>query len=92
LIDIDGDPIEHNRKAGSYSCQFDIRLAGDDGFHTPAGATWLDLTFHEREGEPLAEVGEGRPGSRRTSHNPTCDQRASTARGEKKSARQLVLV
>ena len=61
LIDIDGDPIEHNRKAGSYSCQFEIRLAGDDGFHTPAGATWLDLTFHERDdGRIIVSVPEKR--------------------------------
>ncbi len=61
LIDIDGDPIEHNRKAASYSCQFEIRLAGDDGFRTPAGATWLDLTFHEREdGRIIVSVPEKR--------------------------------
>ena len=48
LIGVDGDPIENHRKAKAYVCQFEIRLAGDDGFRTPAGVTWLDLAFHER--------------------------------------------
>ena len=36
LIGVDGDPIEHHRKAKAYACQFEIRLAGDEGFRTPA--------------------------------------------------------
>jgi hypothetical protein len=48
LICVDGDPVENHRKAKAYVCQFEIRLAGDDGFRMPAGVTWLDLAFHER--------------------------------------------
>ncbi len=59
LIGVDGDPIENHRKAKAYVCQFEIRLAGDDGFRTPAGVTWLDLTFHERvDGRILVTVPE----------------------------------
>ena len=59
LIGVDGDPIENRRKAKSYVCQFEIRLAGDDGFRTPAGVTWLDLAFHERiDGRILVTVPE----------------------------------
>ena len=59
LIEIDGDPIVYSRKAGMYACQFEIRLAGDDGFRTPAGATWLDFTFHERgDGRIAVSVSE----------------------------------
>jgi hypothetical protein len=58
-IGVDGDPIENHRKARSYVCQFGIRLAGDEGFRTPAGVTWLDLTFHERtDGRILVTVPE----------------------------------
>ncbi len=61
LIEIDGDPIEHNRKAGTYSCQFEIRLSADEGFRTPAGATWLDFTFEERaDGRIAVSVAEKR--------------------------------
>jgi hypothetical protein len=59
LIGVDGDPIENHRKAKAYVCQFEIRLAGDDGFRTPAGVTWLDLAFHERvDGRILVTVPE----------------------------------
>jgi hypothetical protein len=59
LIGVDGDPIENHRKARVYACQFEIRLAGDDGFRTPAGVTWLDLTFHERvDGRIIVAVPE----------------------------------
>jgi hypothetical protein len=59
LISVDGDPIENHRKAKAYVCQFEIRLAGDDGFRTPAGVTWLDLAFHERiDGRILVTVPE----------------------------------
>jgi hypothetical protein len=54
LIEIDGDPIQHHRKAGTYSCLFQIRLSGDEGFRTPAGAMWLDFTFEERPDERIA--------------------------------------
>ena len=61
LIGVDGDPIENHRKAKAYTCQFEIRLAGDDGFRTPAGVTWLDLGFHERtDGRILVAVPERR--------------------------------
>ena len=59
LIGVDGDPIENHRKAKAYVCQFEIRLAGDEGFRTPAGVTWLDLGFHERvDGRILVTVPE----------------------------------
>jgi hypothetical protein len=59
LIGVDGDPIENHRKAKAYACQFEIRLAGDDGFRTPGGVTWLDLAFHERtDGRILVTVPE----------------------------------
>jgi hypothetical protein len=59
LIGVDGDPIENHRKAKAYVCQFEIRLAGDEGFRTPAGVTWLDLAFHERvDGRILVTVPE----------------------------------
>lgn len=48
LFEIDGNPIEHHKKANTYSCQFEIRLADDHGYPTPTGATWLDFVFHER--------------------------------------------
>jgi hypothetical protein len=61
LIGVDGDPIEHHRKAKTYACQFEIRLAGDEGFRTPAGVTWLELAFHERnDGRILVTVPERR--------------------------------
>ena len=57
LIEIDGDPISNNKKARTYTCQFAIRMAGDDGFRTPAGTTWLDFAFHERaDGRILVSV------------------------------------
>ena len=61
LIEVDGDPIEHHKKANTYSCQFEIRLAGDCGYPTPAGATWLDFSFHERsDGRLLVSTTETR--------------------------------
>ncbi len=48
LIEVDGDPIEHNKKANTYSCQFEIRLARDHGYPTPERATWVNFSFHER--------------------------------------------
>jgi hypothetical protein len=61
LIGVDGDPIENHRKAKAYVCRFEIRLAGDDGFRTPAGVTWLDLAFHERvDGRILVTAPERR--------------------------------
>jgi hypothetical protein len=57
LVEIDGDPISNNKRAKTYACQFTIRLAGDDGFRTPAGATWLDFAFYERaDGRILVSV------------------------------------
>jgi hypothetical protein len=48
LIEVDGDPIEHNKKAGTYRCRFEIRLADEWGYPTPDGATWSHFAFHER--------------------------------------------
>jgi hypothetical protein len=57
LIEVDGDPIEHHKKASTYSCQFEVRLAHHWGYPTPPGATWLDFSFHEdRDGRLLVTV------------------------------------
>ena len=48
LFPIDGDPIRYNKKAGMYVCNFAVRLDGDKSLRLPAGASWLDLRFHER--------------------------------------------
>jgi hypothetical protein len=59
LIEVDGDPIEHNKKANTYSCQFGIRLAEHWGHPTPEGATWIDFSFHERQdGRLLVSVSQ----------------------------------
>ena len=59
LIDIDGDPVQHQKKADTYSCAFEVRFADDDGYPTPAGATWIDFSFHERaDGRLLVSTGE----------------------------------
>jgi len=59
LIAVDGDPFDYKRKAQTYICRFEVRLASDDGFHVPAGATWLNLVFHERaDGRILVSVPE----------------------------------
>ena len=54
LIPIDGNPVEHNKRAGVYVCKFQVRLAGQDLFPTPAGASWLDFRFVERQDGRLA--------------------------------------
>lgn len=59
LIEVDGDPIEHKKKANSYSCQFGIRLADHWGHPTPEGATWMDFSFHEcPDGRLLVSVSQ----------------------------------
>ena len=59
LIDIDGDPVPNQKKADTYTCAFEIRLVGDDGYPTPAGTTWIDFSFHERaDGRLLVSTGE----------------------------------
>ena len=54
LIPIDGNPIEHNKRAGLYECKFRVRLVGDSSFPTPPGASWLDFRFVERGDGRLA--------------------------------------
>lgn len=59
LIEVDGDPIAHKKKANTYSCQFGIRLAEHWGHPTPEGATWIDFSFHECEdGRLLVSVSQ----------------------------------
>lgn len=59
LIEVDGDPIEHNKKANTYSCRFDICLADHWGHPTPDGATWIDFSFHEcLDGRLLVSVSQ----------------------------------
>jgi hypothetical protein len=48
LVDVDGDPLGYGKKAQLYTCRFQVRLDRDNGFRTPAGASWLDFAFHER--------------------------------------------
>jgi hypothetical protein len=57
LIEVDGDPIEHNKRANTYACQFEIRLADHWGYPTPESATWIDFSFHElRDGRLLVST------------------------------------
>jgi len=57
LIEVDGDPIEHKKKANTYSCQFGVRLGEHWGHATPEGATWMDFSFHEcQDGRLLVSV------------------------------------
>ena len=59
LIDIDGDPLSYSKKARTYSCNFRIQLDRDEGFRTPASASWLDFAFHERaDGRIVVSVPE----------------------------------
>ena len=82
LIEVDGDPIAHHKKSNTYSCQFEIRLAGDCGYPTPAGATWLDFSFHERnDGRLLVSTTETRRFRAR-------DHRAETGRAASEVAEQ----
>jgi hypothetical protein len=61
LIPVDGDPIEHNKKAEVYTCRFQIRVGGDRGFQTPDGASWMHFRFHERkDGRLVVSVAERR--------------------------------
>jgi hypothetical protein len=70
LIEIDGDPIELNKNANSYRCQFGIRLEREYGFPSPSGTTWFDLCFHEQSDGRLAvssmEIGRLRVQTRDT--------------------------
>jgi hypothetical protein len=59
LIEVDGDPIEHKKKANTYSCRLGIRLADHWGHPTPEGVTWMDFSFHERQdGRLLVSVSQ----------------------------------
>jgi hypothetical protein len=56
LIAIDGDPVEHRKKAGMYTC-FQIKNSTDNSFPTPHGATWLDFAFYlQRDGRLRVSV------------------------------------
>ncbi len=72
-IDIDGDPVTNHKKADTYSCAFEIRLADDDGYPTPAGASWIDFNVHERaDGRLLVSTVEKQRG-RGLTFDPTDD-------------------
>ena len=59
LIPIDGSPIEYNKRAGLYVCNFQTRLAGQESFPTPASSSWLDFRFVEcRDGRLAVTVNE----------------------------------
>lgn len=78
LIDIDGDPVQHQKKADTYSCAFEVRLTDDNGYPTPAGATWIDFSFHERaDGRLLVSTGE-----KQSRRGLAIDQTDGTVRAE----------
>jgi hypothetical protein len=54
LFPIDGSPVSYHKRAGLYGCEFQVRLAGQDSFPTPASASWLDFRFVERRDGRLA--------------------------------------
>ena len=61
LIAVDGDPIEHNKKAELYTCRFQIRVGSGGGFPTPDGASWMHFRFLERkDGRLVVSVAEKR--------------------------------
>jgi hypothetical protein len=54
LFAIDGDPIILEKAPGQYRCAFEVRLGGDGGYPTPAGASWLDFRIEEMAGSRIA--------------------------------------
>jgi hypothetical protein len=54
LFAIDGDPIVLEKAPGQYRCAFEVRLGGDSGYPTPAGASWLDFRIEEVAGGRIA--------------------------------------
>ena len=54
LFAIDGDPIILEKAPGQYRCAFEVRLGGDSGYPTPAGASWLDFRIEEVAGGRIA--------------------------------------
>jgi hypothetical protein len=47
LFAIDGESIILEKAPGQYRCAFGVRLGGDSGYPTPAGASWLDFRIEE---------------------------------------------
>jgi hypothetical protein len=47
LFAIAEEPIAFDKASGEYRCAFGIRMSADEGFPTPAGASWLDFRFEE---------------------------------------------
>jgi len=92
VLPVDGDPIENQRKAKAYVCQFEIRLAGDEGFHSPAGTTWLDLAFHERgDGRVLVAAPETRRFRARATPNASGEKVGEVAEERESIARAYSL-
>jgi hypothetical protein len=54
LFAIDGEPIILEKAPGQYRCAFEVRLDGDSGYPTPAGASWLDFRIEEVAGGRIA--------------------------------------
>ena len=54
LFAIAESPIVRDKKSGEYRCAFNVRLRADEGFPTPAGASWLDFRIKELAGGRLA--------------------------------------
>ncbi len=54
LFSIDEEPIIFDKASGEYRCAFEVRPRADDGFPTPAGASWLDFRLEELAGGRLA--------------------------------------
>jgi hypothetical protein len=54
LFAIDDEPIPFNKMQREYRCAFEVRISADNGFPTPAGATWLSFRIEERAGGRIA--------------------------------------
>ena len=54
LFAIAESPIVLDKKSGEYRCAFNVRLRAEEGFPTPAGASWLDFRIKELAGGRLA--------------------------------------
>jgi len=92
VVGVDGDPIENHRKAKAYACQFEIRLAGDEGFRALAGVTWLDLAFHERsDGRILVTAPERRQFRARGAQNPRGESTGEVAEERRTATRTFCL-
>ena len=54
LFAIADEPIVFDKASREYRCTFEVRLRADEGFPTPAGASWFDFRFEELAGGRIA--------------------------------------